>query len=639
MNVPLNAAALRNLRGFAQRAVCLLGSLKLAVPLLGVLAAVIGFATVLEADYGREYAQWRVYHSGWFIALLALLGVNIFAAAASRWPWKRHQTGFVVTHGGLLTLLAGAVLTFVGGVDGRITLAEGQTTARMLVPQQSQITASWANRPGEPPYEFSFVAGPADWAAGQTLDVGEVDGVRARVLRYYHQARVREDWVADGRGTGGPMIRLRLAGPNGVESEEHVLADQDYGDEAVAGPLRLRLRRAASDAMLEAFRSPPADGLGRQGILLAYHRDGVTRIPVDDNVGKRFVLDDSGAAVEIAEYLANARPDARGRFRSAGEQPQNPLLELRVYPPGQETPVRQVAFARNPLLTLDPVLGRACPVRFEYHHPAVRPEAAVDFLQTADGHLYYRTAAEGRFVAQGSVQAGGRIDAAGRFSIALVEHLPSARQHIVYEPVETRPDQPDRFEAAAEVAISAGGVTQTIWLPRTDPRQGSRTVITPKGPLRVSFHSVEAPLGFSLRLASFRRDRNPGGVGNATFSSTVCIVDDHGTVEKEYDITMNRPLTYNGLTFYQSGFNDAEQGPPSSTFSVGHDPGRTLKYAGSLLVCLGIATMFYMRAYFFKNVAPGRESRRTLRSARSPAAGPDSRLAAAAPQPNPGGWL
>ncbi|HTK73868.1 MAG TPA: hypothetical protein VL371_01350, partial [Gemmataceae bacterium] len=71
-----------------KHAVRQLGSLKLAVVLLAVLAAVIAATTIVEADYGRSYAQWYVYHSGWFVALLAVLGVNIFCAAMSRWPWK-----------------------------------------------------------------------------------------------------------------------------------------------------------------------------------------------------------------------------------------------------------------------------------------------------------------------------------------------------------------------------------------------------------------------------------------------------------------------------------------------------------------------------------------------------------------------
>jgi hypothetical protein len=35
-------------------------------------------------------------------------------------------------------------------------------------------------------------------------------------------------------------------------------------------------------------------------------------------------------------------------------------------------------------------------------------------------------------------------------------------------------------------------------------------------------------------------------------------------------------------------------------FSVGYDPGIYLKYLGQVMLGVGIFTMFYMRAYFFK---------------------------------------
>ena len=37
-----------------------------------------------------------------------------------------------------------------------------------------------------------------------------------------------------------------------------------------------------------------------------------------------------------------------------------------------------------------------------------------------------------------------------------------------------------------------------------------------------------------------------------------------------------------------------------SVLTVNRDPGRAIKYLGCLIVVLGIAIMFYMRAYFFK---------------------------------------
>ena len=61
-----------------------LGSLKLGVVLLVVLAAVLAWATLLESSRGREYAAWYVYSSPWFVSLLGTLGLNILAAALVR---------------------------------------------------------------------------------------------------------------------------------------------------------------------------------------------------------------------------------------------------------------------------------------------------------------------------------------------------------------------------------------------------------------------------------------------------------------------------------------------------------------------------------------------------------------------------
>ncbi len=110
-----------------------LASLVLAVTLIVLLAGVLAWATILEARHGRELAQWYVYGSPWFLGLLAALGINILAATTVRFPWKRSQTGFVVTHAGLLVLLVGSVQTFLFGIDGQISLQEGQHADQILM--------------------------------------------------------------------------------------------------------------------------------------------------------------------------------------------------------------------------------------------------------------------------------------------------------------------------------------------------------------------------------------------------------------------------------------------------------------------------------------------------------------------------
>lgn len=99
-------------------------SLKLAVVLINWLALTLAIGTFVEAAYGTPVAQYGVYQTWWFNALLVLLAINIFCAASIRFPWKRYQTGFVITHIGLLTLLFGTALSRMYGIDAQIFVHE-----------------------------------------------------------------------------------------------------------------------------------------------------------------------------------------------------------------------------------------------------------------------------------------------------------------------------------------------------------------------------------------------------------------------------------------------------------------------------------------------------------------------------------
>ena len=85
------------------------GSLKFAVALLSVLIIASIAGTIYETKFNADVAQKYIYGAPWFNIWLTLLGINLFAAAAVRYPWKPHQTGFVITHAGIITLLIGAM--------------------------------------------------------------------------------------------------------------------------------------------------------------------------------------------------------------------------------------------------------------------------------------------------------------------------------------------------------------------------------------------------------------------------------------------------------------------------------------------------------------------------------------------------
>ena len=575
-----------------------LASLKLAVSLIIVLAAVIAVATILETKHGRQYSQWFVYHSSWFIGLLGLLGVSVFCAAYVRWPWKRHQTGFVITHAGLLVLLTGWILTLWHGIEGDVVLREGESTNALMLSQRCQVTASWAERPNDPAYVFTFEGGPVDWKPGTKLDIGSVDGMSVRVLNYYQHGQSVERWTADDARRGGPLVRFQLEGPDGRRLIEHFLADQDYGAEIFVGPVAIRLQRAISDAMVADFLHPPEGELGEKGTLTIYYGDRVQRASVDQNVGQAIDLGDSGARVELVQYLTNAKLDAAGQFQPVGEDLRNPLVELKVNLPGDERPYRQVAFAKSPLLNFDGVYERECPVKFVYQHPKVNRATAIELLQAGDGKLYGRTISEDKCKTHGEVTSGSRLNIEGGFSFTATEYLPHARRDISFKAAKRHGDAgPPRESSAARVEIAVAGVKDALWLRRNDPEFQTGTISTPDGRLRVQFTSAQVPLRFSLELVDVQQEVTRDGLRNGACSSMVRVIDkDHGVDEVRL-ILMNQPLSHNGFRFYQSRLHEAGHGKEASILHVVYDPGRRLKHAGSFLVCLGVATMFYTRSY------------------------------------------
>ena len=526
---------------------------------------------------------------------MAVLGANVLAATLVRFPWHRHQLGFLLTHAGILVLLAGAIQTFLGGVEGQLTLREGQRTEQFLVTSRSAVNVAWDAGGKRSAMDFVFTPGPVDWPEDGTLDFGTADSLGLKVLRFYRHARHQTDWIADDRDFDGPALQLRLSGPSGNAIAEDWLSANVFGGEAIVGSTRHELLPLPVASMANDFLQPP-DDLGKSGVLSVHYQGRMRRIPVDGNLAKRIAVADDGVAVEIAEYLPDAKPTPKGGFVSVSSNPRNPVVEMKVYLPGREQPLRQLAFALRPLLNLDAVHGEICPVRFWYHHAGLKPIPGAVFAQTPDGKLYCRAEAGAAYGPPREVKQGDRITLGGEFSVTVQRHLPQARQEVSFQPIAAAANQANPPEAAALVEVTVDGQRRTAWLQRGDSQYSSQSILTRRGPVFLSLGYESRPLGYSIELQDFNRQANPGGVGDAAFSSTVRLIDPAAGVDEPREISMNEPLVHGRFRLYQSSFQEPAHGREVSVLTAAYDPGRGLKYAGSLMICAGIFIMFYLRA-------------------------------------------
>ncbi len=102
--------------------------------------------------------------------------------------------------------------------------------------------------------------------------------------------------------------------------------------------------------------------------------------------------------------------------------------------------------------------------------------------------------------------------------------------------------------------------------------------------LTLEWGSKELYLPFSLKLEDFVMDKYAGSMSPSSYKSNVIVEDPDNGVNMPYEIYMNNTLTYGGFKFFQSSYDQDEQG---TILSVNHDPGKWPTYLGYTLLGLG----------------------------------------------------
>lgn len=119
----------------------------------------------------------------------------------------------------------------------------------------------------------------------------------------------------------------------------------------------------------------------------------------------------------------------------------------------------------------------------------------------------------------------------------------------------------------------------------------------------MAYQNRRIDLGFQVFLNKFEVTRYLGTMKAKEYASQVSLgrvgdnLKDESKVQFKSMISMNEPLKYEGYTIYQASFQEDEMTgqPVASVFSVNKDPGRAIKYFGSIILSLGIVWLFYQR--------------------------------------------
>jgi hypothetical protein len=519
----------------------MLGGLKFGVTLILLFALASTVGTFLESYYGTEFAGRVMYKHPLFMLLQLCMFVCIFYATMLRLPFKKRLAGFYVLHAGLLMLFIGSFITYRVGVDGQVTLPPKTTTNQVVLSEDELVVNIESTSGDKSSYTFDLPTS----AFATSINKSWKD---IKLGRYYPYSESSLFWANSQPDMQGSSYRIS----NDNVSENFTLtldSESDYPSNTKMGPLSVHYMPGAIG---KCFGSN-----GSSGYIIWNLKQKTCFTPEQRNIksmqtqnGNQFLAFKEGD--EIIKFFPDFSPMPL-------DDDFNPVFKhnYRIF--------SQKLFQKGAQLFL---FGESLA------------------FYDRDEQRWYRK----QFQSEGDI-----IDLPWMgFEIKLTEHhrgkSPYQLPYYV-TPIQKNNEIIKGSKRALEIEVRG----QKYWL-----KTGKTLSLMIDGQKYEMFLGKKTlQLPFELTLNRFKMDKDPGTNNPASYESFVKLFD--GDQMKEHHIYMNNPLKYDQLTFYQASYFPLEGGGHGSVLSVNYDPGRPLKYLGSLLLVLGSIWHFFLRSRLQKN--------------------------------------
>lgn len=556
-----------------------LGSLSFTVWLSVLLMLILIVSTVLESIYGTAFAQKTFYQTRWFDFFLSLLCVNIICATILRFPIRKCQIGFLITHIGIVGLLVGALITRVFGIDGQLMVFEGKS-ANQLSMGGYQLDVDF---PGKQKQSFDLRLGQYSLA----LDYEELK-LSVNVL----ESATEEIVFAEGDEKSSDNSAINVS----VQSEKMGLdhsfwlmekhpADARAHVETI-GPVKIFLRKKTGQ-----------EDIRRTGLRIVTELgDELAFIDLEGPLAREIVLG-NGLRVTDLKYIPFAKV-VNGKIANVPEgKAFNPAADFNIVDEKGNVE-HYLKFAYFPdfesIHSKATVQGFGVVVEFEAPEPGTHDSyagTALTFFVSEDGQLTYRVNTGGndsdeRNVVQEKWFSTGLTDIRVRVNKALKKAVLST------EVVEASGSDDGVF--AVEVFMDDKERKHSQWLTegqRIGFHVGDENIY-------LSLNSKKMNLPFQLYLKDFRKIEYPGTNNPSAFESDVILRDKEENVEIHKTISMNKPLDYKGYRIFQSSYIQDTGNGEASIFTVAKNPGIAVIYLSSLIIFIGAILQFYVKPRF-----------------------------------------
>jgi len=185
----------------------LIGSMKTMAILMMIFAVAIGYATIVENDYGTMTAKAEIYNAQWFEVLLGLLTINLIYNIFHYKMYTLKKAPIFIFHIAFIIVLIGAAITRYVGYEGIMHIREGESSNVMLS-SDPYIVINAQDMKNKAEYDkILYLSKRGGNTFSHTLNVGD-KRVAVKLLEYIPNAV--ETLVADKNGKA--MIKLMITG-------------------------------------------------------------------------------------------------------------------------------------------------------------------------------------------------------------------------------------------------------------------------------------------------------------------------------------------------------------------------------------------------------------------------------------------
>lgn len=512
------------------------GNLKFAVFIILLFCLALAWGTYYESAHGMEYANRLIYKSPWFIAIQVGMFLSILFATTLRLPPKKYLYGFYTLHLGLLILFMGSFITFIGGIEGAISLRPNQVE-RVFQTNRQELKITW-QRPGEIARTLRTKLPYWGRAGDLNLDFLPQQNFPISLADYLPFAEYQVDWQQQENKTNSPssVYRIRAYLQGRELQQDFTLSlhpSSNLPQNLMLGPLNVHY---FPEALAQCFSG--------NFKYLIWER----------STGKCMVL---GATRSLASDLL--RVDFFGKEL---------LFRPDLSPFSLDQNLKVSSSAPYRLLEAGKFM--------ESPHLFIMGEKITFFDQ---GSFHNKS------LKQGAVKLPW-MD----FELELLRHEREKYPRLIPHPVRPIQYRGDLTRGDMQAILVLLG-DQKIWV---DSRRLAGTQLPDGTQVSLSLGPRLIELPFELTLERFVVEMDPMTENPASFESFVSLFTGEGPSTLHH-IHMNAPLKVPPFTFYQASYFEIDESTYGSMLSVNYDPGRPYKYTGAFLLISGSLWHFLLR--------------------------------------------